>query len=95
MKHPDALVIDVDEVQVVELLQHEVAGIVQDIAARVVVHALQEHLEGDAVVQILTRMDLVAEVDARLVEGIQDRRQRRASSSNAVSTSPAGRCGHG
>ena len=73
MKHPDALVVDVDVVQVVELLQHEVARVVENVAALVVVHALQEHLEGDAVVQVLTRMDLVAEVDAGFVESIQDR----------------------
>jgi len=33
MKHLDALVIDVDELQVVELLQQEVARIIQDVAA--------------------------------------------------------------
>ena len=42
----DALVVDVDEGQVVELLQHEVAGVVEDVAARVVADALEEHLEG-------------------------------------------------
>ena len=65
--------IDVDELQVVELLQQKVAGIVKNVAARVVVHALQEHFVGDAVVQVLARVDLVADVDTGLVEGIQDR----------------------
>ena len=74
VKHPDARMIDVDELQIVELLQQEMAGVIQNVAAPVIVHALQKHLKGDAIVQILARMDLVAEVDARLVEGIQDRR---------------------
>ena len=95
MKHPDALVVDVDVVQVVELLQHEVARIVENIAALVAVHTLQEHLERDPVVQVLTRMDLVTDVDPGFVEASRIGRQRRANSSNAVSTSPAGRCGHG
>src|SRR6478609_631743 len=34
MEHADALVIDVDERQVVELLQQEMAGVVEDVAAR-------------------------------------------------------------
>ena len=73
MKHPDAVVVDVDVVQVVELLQHEVARVVEDVAAFVVVHTLQEHLEGDPVVQVLTRMDLVTDVDPGFVVSIQDR----------------------
>ena len=73
MKHPDALVVDVDVVQVVELLQHEMAWVVENITAFVVVHTLQEHLERDPVVQILTRMDLITHVDPGFVERIQDR----------------------
>jgi hypothetical protein len=35
--------------------------------------ALQEHLEGDAVVQVLAGVDLEAEIDAGFVEGVEDR----------------------
>ncbi len=35
--------------------------------------ALEEHLEGHAVVQVLAGMDLVADVDAGFVEGVEDR----------------------
>ena len=73
VEHPDPLVVEIDVLQVVELLQHEVARIVEQVRARVVVHALEEHLVGDAVVEILARMDLVADVDTVLVEGVEDR----------------------
>jgi hypothetical protein len=36
-------------------------------------HALEEHLVADAVVQVLARMDLVADIDTGIVEGIEDR----------------------
>ena len=73
VEHLDAVGVDVDEGEIVELLQHEVARIVEDVAARMVVDALQQHLECDAVMQILARMDLVAEIDPGLVEGVEDR----------------------
>ena len=69
----DALVIDVDEVEIVELLQHEMRGIVVDAAALVAVDALEEHLEGDAVEDVLAGMQLEADIDALLVEGVEDR----------------------
>ena len=37
-----------------------------------VVHPLQEHLEGDAVVQIFAGMNLEAQVDAGFFKGIED-----------------------
>src|SRR5690606_27452620 len=70
----DAILVDVDVVEIVELLQHEVARIVEQVGARVVVHALKEHLVGDAVVQVLAGMDFVADVDARFIKGVEDRR---------------------
>ena len=60
-------------VEVVELLQQEVRRVVVDAAARMVVHALEEHLEGDAVEQVLARMQLEADAAAGLVEGVEDR----------------------
>ena len=53
VEHPDALVIDVDVVEIIELLQDEVARIVEQVGARVVLHPIEEHLVGDAVVQVL------------------------------------------
>ncbi len=60
----DALVIEVDELDIVELLQHEVRRVVVDAAARMVVEPLEEHLEGHAVHHIFARMQLEADVDA-------------------------------
>ncbi len=69
----DALVVDVDELEVVELLQQEVRRVVVDAAARMVVHPLEKHLEGDAVEQVLARMQLEGDAAAGLVEGVEDR----------------------
>ena len=91
----DALVVDVDERQIVELLQQEVRRVVVDVAARMAVDRVEEHLEGGAVEQVLAGMDLVADVDAGLVEGVEDRPPAPASSSKAVSIRPGGRCGQG
>ena len=68
----DPLVIVIDVGEIIERLQHEMAGIVHDVAAPVAVNALQEHLERQPVVQVLRRVDLVAEVDAAGVEGVED-----------------------
>src|SRR5271154_1357515 len=57
----DALVIDVDEGEVVELLQHIVRGIVEDVAALVALQRIEEPLEGRAVENVLARMDLVGD----------------------------------
>ena len=57
MKHLDARMIEIDELQIVELLQHKMAGIEQHVAAGMVLHPLQEHFEGDAIVQVFSGMD--------------------------------------
>src|SRR6202040_400057 len=69
----DALRIDVDEGEVVQLLQDEMRGIVVDRATRMIAGALVEHFEGDAVADVFTRMNLIAEIDTGLVIGVQDR----------------------
>ena len=69
----DALVVDVDEVEVVELLQHEVRRVVVDAAARMAVDALEQHLERRAVHDVLAGMQLEADVDAGVVIGVEDR----------------------
>ncbi len=73
MKHLDAVMIDIDEVEIVEHLQHEVRRVIEHVATGMIIDPLQKHLEGDAVMQILTRMDLIAKIDAGLVEGVEDR----------------------
>src|SRR5690606_8558729 len=67
------LVIEVDELEIVELLQHEVTRIEQDVRAPMAADRVEEALERDTVVQVLARMDLEADVDARFVERVEDR----------------------
>src|SRR5438477_361553 len=71
--HADPLVIEIDILEIVELLQHEMAGIVEDIATLVTADAIEKHLERHAVMQILAGMDFVTQVDARLLERVENR----------------------
>ena len=73
MEHLDALVIDVDVLNIVQCLQHVVAGVIQHVAARMIVNPLKKHFECDAVVQIFAGVNFVAKINARLVEGIENR----------------------
>ncbi len=73
VEHLDPVLVDVDVVEIVEALQDEVRRIVEHVGARMVADALQEHLVGDAVMQVFARMDLVADVDAVLVGMVEDR----------------------
>ena len=72
VKHFNAVVIEVDVLEIVELLDDEVARIVEEVAARVIVEALEKHFESDSVVEIFTGVDLEAEVDVGFVEGVED-----------------------
>src|SRR5258708_31534202 len=45
VKHLDALMIKIEVFQIIELLQNEVAGVEQDIAARVIAHAIEKHFK--------------------------------------------------
>src|SRR3546814_12150291 len=46
VEHADPLVINVDELQIVERLQHIMAGIIEDVGARMIVDSREEALEG-------------------------------------------------
>ena len=73
MKCRNPLVIDVDELEIVELLQDEMRGIIVDRAALVPFDGVEETLEARSVEQVLARVDLIGDVDACLVEGVEDR----------------------
>ena len=73
VKRFDALVVEVDESGVVELLQQEVARVVEDVRALMIADGFEETLERRAVVQVFAGMDLERDVDAGLVEGIENR----------------------
>src|SRR3546814_13670088 len=51
VEHADPLVINVDELQIVERLQHIMAGIIEDVGTRMIIDAGKEALEGTAVVE--------------------------------------------
>ena len=73
VKHLDALVVEVDVFEIVELLQDEVARVEKNVAARMIFHAVEEHFEAGAVVKIFAGVDFEAEVDADFVEFVEDR----------------------
>src|SRR5882762_9111549 len=73
MKHLDPLVIKIQVLQIIELLQNEVAGVEQDIASRVTAHALEKHFKRRAVVQIFAGMNLETEINPRSVKCIENR----------------------
>ena len=72
VEHPDPLVVEVDVLQVVQLLQDEVAGVVEQAGPGVVIHPVPEHLHRRPVEQVLAGMHLVAEVHARFLVGVED-----------------------
>ena len=56
MERLDALVVDIYEIEILELLQHKMAWVVKNIGANVVFNLIKEHFERRSVVQILARM---------------------------------------
>src|SRR6202042_904876 len=78
VKRPHALVIDVEEGKVVELLQDHVAWVVENIRAGVPANRVEKALEGHAVMEVLARVKLETGVDTCLVEGVENRRPAAA-----------------
>lgn len=72
VKHFDARVVEVDELDVVELLEDEVAGVEENVCAGMIADAVEKHFERGAVVEIFTGMDFEAEVDAGAIEGVEN-----------------------
>jgi len=77
VEHLDPVFVDVDVINVIKALQHIVAGIIKHIGPRVIARALQEHLIGDAVVQVFAGVDLIADIDAAVFGVVQDRQPTR------------------
>jgi hypothetical protein len=66
-------VIDVDELEVIELLQQEMRGIVIDAATLVAVELVEKHLKSQTVEHILTGVNLEADIGAGRVKRVEDR----------------------
>ncbi len=73
MEHLAPRVIQIDILLIVELLQHEVTWVIQEIAARMSSKQIEKYLERSAIVQVFTRMNLEASINAILIEDIEDR----------------------
>lgn len=73
VKGADPGVVAVDEAEIVDVLQAQMARIVEDFRARMPVDQRQEALEGGAVMQILSRMRLEAQIDIGGICGIEHR----------------------
>src|SRR5258708_21876217 len=72
VKHLDARVIEIDVLQIIKLLQNKMAGIKEDVAARMIAGALEKHFERHAVVQVFARMNLEAEIHSSSVKLVQN-----------------------
>ena len=77
MKHFDTVMVKVNELYVVKLLQHKMAGIVQYIATAVIAGCLKEALKRHSIVQVFPGMDFITYVDAGLIESVQNRQPPR------------------
>ena len=73
MEARNPVVIAVDEVEIVELLQHIMRRIEQDARAGMIAHRGEEPLPRRAIVNVLARMDLIGAVDPRFLEHVEDR----------------------
>src|SRR5690348_737335 len=72
VKHFDALMIEIDVLEVIELLQNEMAGIKKQIASGMIVDPLQKHLKRRAIVDVFAGMNLKAKVDTGLVKRVEN-----------------------
>src|SRR5208282_456162 len=73
VEHLDAIVIGVDEAEIVHALLDEVARVVIDVAALVAADRVEKHVERIAVEDVLARVNFEAKVDAMLLVDVEDR----------------------
>ena len=71
MEHLDDIVIDIDIRQVVQLLKDIVARIVEHAAARMVAGLGTEPFPCHTVVQVLTGVNLIADIHTHLIIGVE------------------------
>jgi hypothetical protein len=66
--------VEVKKFEVIELLQDHVAGVIENIGARVVMDSCQKLLKRDAVMEVFARVQFEADVYTCFVERIKDRK---------------------
>src|SRR5690606_33309019 len=72
VEHLDKLMIEVDVLEIIEMLQHKVARVVENVRARMFACSFPEALERHAIVKIFARVNFIANINACLVESIED-----------------------
>src|SRR5690606_18476373 len=63
--------VDVDVLQIIKLLQYEMAWVVKDIAACVFSGRFPESLKGHTIVKVFTRMAFITNINARVIKGVE------------------------
>jgi len=71
VKGLDAFVVKVDELDIIQLLQQKVTGVIENTGRLVLVHGLQEALKGNTVMQVFAGMNLKAAGHIIFSKGIQ------------------------
>jgi hypothetical protein len=72
MECADERMVYVDELEIVEMLQHEVARVIKNASTRVLPGSFKEVLKRHPVVEIFTRVEFEANIDPSVIEGIQN-----------------------
>ncbi len=73
MERFNTLMVDIDIFEIIDLLQMEVAGVKQDVATRMVIYLVKKTFECSTIMKIFTWMDLVANINAIFLKGVEDR----------------------
>src|ERR1700678_321922 len=73
VEHFYSRVIQIDVLQVIQLLQHEVAWVIKKIAARMPLEPIQKHFEGRTIVNVFAGMNFETCIYIVLVEHIENR----------------------
>ena len=71
VKSFDMVFIDIQVADVVQALQHEVRGVVQEMHARVIPCGLEKAFKGDAVMQVFARVNFIGQVDTVFIRFVE------------------------
>jgi len=90
MHHPHAIMVNIEKADIIHLLQVQMAGVIEDRRARVMIDRREEPLERDAVVEVLAGVKFIAQVDAVISAGIEDRPPAAGQFGKALLDQPGG-----
>src|SRR5208282_6160130 len=72
MERADAVMINVQELKIVQLLKNHVTGIVKNVGTFVIIHLCEKTLISHSVMQVFARVQLEAYVHSDVVEVIEN-----------------------